>query len=120
MRQREKNNVRLSGELVSIRLNEFERLGFGVAGEFREHAGERLPRTLARGDGDQFRMRMVQQQFDKFFAGVTGRPNDGDFLHSHDFVLTQRRRNAEKNIPTKNPAGLNQRGLKISRAINAC
>jgi hypothetical protein len=28
-------------------------------------------------------MRMVQQQFDQFFAGVTGRANDGHFFSFH-------------------------------------
>ena len=62
-------------------------LDLRMAGELREDLRQRLPGVLARGDGDQFRVRMVQQQPDEFFAGVTGRADDGDFLHSHDFYF---------------------------------
>jgi hypothetical protein len=58
-------------------------LGARVAGEFGEHLRERLPGVLARGDGHQFRVRMVQQQPDEFLAGVTGRADDGDFFRFH-------------------------------------
>jgi hypothetical protein len=52
-----------------------------MAGEFGKDLAERLPGALARGDGDEFGVRMIEQQPDEFFAGVTGRTNNGDFLH---------------------------------------
>jgi hypothetical protein len=49
---------------------------------------------------------MMQQQPDEFFAGVTGGADNGDFFRFHfQFYLTQRRKDAEKNLQTKNPAG---------------
>jgi hypothetical protein len=54
-----------------------------MAGELGENLRERLPRILARGDGDQFRVRMVEQQLHQFFAGVTRRADNGDFLRFH-------------------------------------
>ena len=51
-----------------------------MAGKFRKNLRERLPGILARGDGDQFRVRMILQQLYQNFAGVTGRTNDGDFF----------------------------------------
>ena len=59
---------------------------FGWLANFGKHLRECLPGTLPRGDGDQFRVRMVEQQPHEFFAGVTGRADDGDFLrfHVHD------------------------------------
>ena len=54
-----------------------------MAGEFGKHLRERLPGVLARGDGHQFRVRMVQQQLHQFFAGITGRADDGDFFRFH-------------------------------------
>ena len=80
VRQREKNHVGLLRQQFGVRLGEAQRLGFRMAGELWENLRERLPGVLARGDGDQFRVRMVQQQPDEFFAGVTGRADDGDFF----------------------------------------
>ena len=54
-----------------------------MAGEFGKHLRQRLPGILARGHGDQFRVRMVQQQLHQFFAGITGRADNGDFLRFH-------------------------------------
>jgi hypothetical protein len=54
-----------------------------VAGEFGKNLRERLPGILARSHGHKFSVRMIQQQPDKFFAGVTGRANDGDFFRIH-------------------------------------
>jgi hypothetical protein len=54
-----------------------------VAGKFRENLRQRLPGVLARGDGDQFRMRMVQEQLHQNFAGVTRRTDDGHFFRFH-------------------------------------
>jgi hypothetical protein len=54
-----------------------------MAGEFWENLRQRLAGILARGDGNQFRVRMVQQQPDQFFAGITGRADDGDFFSFH-------------------------------------
>jgi hypothetical protein len=54
-----------------------------VAGEFGEHLRQRLPGVLARGDGHQFRVRMVQEQLHQNFAGVTGRADDGNFFRFH-------------------------------------
>ena len=83
MRQREKNHVGLLGEQFGVRFDKAERLGFWMAGEFWKNLCERLPGILARGDGDQFRVRMVQEQLHQDFAGITGRADDGDFLHFH-------------------------------------
>ena len=75
-----------------------------MAGEPGENLRERLPGVLARGDGHQFRMRMVEQQPDQFLAGITGRADDGDFLCFHlTFLLPQRQRDAEKNFKQKTP-----------------
>ena len=51
-----------------------------MAGEFRENLRQSLPGILARGDGDQFRVRMVQEQLHQNFAGITRRADDGHFL----------------------------------------
>ena len=83
VRQREKNHVGLLRQHFGVRLGEAERLGFRMAGEFRKNLRQRLPGVLARGDGDQFRVRMVQQQLHEDFAGVTGRTDDGDFFRFH-------------------------------------
>jgi hypothetical protein len=117
--------------------------GFRMAGKFGEHLRERLPGVLARGHGHQLHVRMVQQQPDEFLAGVTGRADDGDFLRIHFQKFNHENTNHTKKIlrdlvplgqfsdsvrtgttgvrfrfQTKNPAGLNQRGLEISSAIN--
>ena len=54
-----------------------------MVGEFGEHLRQRLPGILARGDGDQFRMRMIRQQLHQHFAGITGSTDDGDFFNFH-------------------------------------
>jgi hypothetical protein len=45
--------------------------------------GERLAGVLTRGDRDQFHVRMNQNPLDQFFAGITGRTDDGDFFRFH-------------------------------------
>jgi hypothetical protein len=64
-----------------------------VAGEFGKHLRERLPGVLARRDGDEFRVRMVEQQLHKDFAGITGRTDDGDFFCIHFQKLIEQQRN---------------------------
>jgi hypothetical protein len=54
-----------------------------VSGEFGKNLRERLPGVLARGDGDEFRVRVVEEQLHEDFAGVTGRTDDGDFFRFH-------------------------------------
>ena len=42
------------------------------------HLGQRLARVLPRGDRRQRDPRMVEQQFDEHFAGITGSTDDAD------------------------------------------
>ena len=83
VRQREKNHIGLLGQNFHVRVNEAQRLRFRMAGEFLKNLRERLPGILARGHGDQFRVRMVQEQLHQNFAGITGRADDGDFFRFH-------------------------------------
>ena len=83
VRQRQKHHLRLLGEQFGLRLGEAQRFGARMTGELGEDLRQRLPGVLARGDGDQFRVGMVQQQPDEFFAGVTRRADDCDFLRIH-------------------------------------
>ena len=73
-----------------------------MAGEFREHLRQRLPGVLARGDGHQFRVRMVQQQADEFFAGITRRADDGNFFRFHIQILPGYRRVCDPNLFRRN------------------
>ena len=69
-----------------------------MAGKFGKHLRERLTGIRARGDRDQFRMRMVQQQLHQNFAGITGRTDDGDFFRFHlQKILTAKYTNHTKN-----------------------
>jgi hypothetical protein len=54
-----------------------------MAREFGKDLRQRLPGVLARGDGNQFRVRMVQEQLHQNFAGVTRRTDDGDLFRFH-------------------------------------
>ena len=107
MRQREQDHLRLFRQQPGVGLGEPERFRFRVAGELRKNLRQRLAGILARGHGHQFRVGMMQQQPDEFLAGVTGRADDGDFLGFHIafLFLPQRRKDAEKILQIKNPAG---------------
>jgi hypothetical protein len=60
---------------------------------------------------------MVEQQPDEFFAGVTGRADNGNFLHGQDWVkgngtagwITRTTRNRHRK--SKSPAGPEPTGL---------
>ena len=52
-----------------------------MAREARKDLCNGLSRILPRGDRRELDVRMVEQEADEFFAGISGRSNDGDFLH---------------------------------------
>ena len=81
-RQRQKNDAGLFRELLGVRLGEAERAGFGMTGKTRKDLRHGLTRILSRGDRREFDVRMIEQESDEFFAGISGGSYDGDFLHA--------------------------------------
>jgi len=79
----EEDGVGLFGQDFGVGLSEPERPGFGMAGELWEHLRQRLAGILARGHGDQFRVRMIQQQLHQDLAGITRRADDRHFFRFH-------------------------------------
>ncbi len=77
----------LSGEHGGIGFGEPERAREGVACELREDLGDALAGVLTGGDGDEFGMRMAEQPSDEFFAGVTGRADDGEAFTALHFQI---------------------------------
>src|SRR5476649_1720648 len=84
-----------------------------MAGEFWENLRQRLPGILARGHGDQFRVRMVQEQLHQDFAGISRRADDGDFLHFHfHFFYTAETQRRRENFSNKKPCRIDPAGFE--------
>ena len=84
--QGEEDRLGLLGEQLGVWLREAERPGARKMRELSEGLRDGLARVLARGDGGEFDVRMREKQPHQFFARITGRADDGDFLLLYHFT----------------------------------
>ena len=73
-------------------------LACGWLANFGKNLRQRLPGILARGHGDQFRVRMGQQQPHQFLAGITGGADNGDFFSFHFQKFNHESREPHENL----------------------
>ena len=80
--QGEEDRLGLLGEQLGVWLREAERPGARKMRELSEGLRDGLASVLARGDGGEFGVRVVEEQAHQFFAGVAGGTHDSDsFVH---------------------------------------
>ena len=122
MRKSEKNDFGLLGDRIDMGISKAERLRALMAGKFGKDFCEWLACLLARSDGGQFSVWMLEEQAHEFFAGITRGANDCYFDRTFHFVRSYRSGAAQRSKfydQIKKPAGV-AGGLKKVESINAC